>query len=186
MAGNDDKSFWDRARRHLIRYGGVFEPLIIERAQGSFVHDADGRAILDFTSGQMSALLGHGHPEIAAVVADHAQRLAHLFSGMLSRPVVDLATRLAEITPPGLDRAMLLSTGAEANEAAIKMAKLHTGKFEVVSFAQSWHGMTGGAASATYSAGRKGYGPAAVGSFAIPTPNPYRPDFTTPTGDLDW
>ena len=185
MSRNDDPTFWQNARRHLIRYGGSFEPLIIERAQGSFVHDADGRAILDFTSGQMSALLGHGHPEIAAVVADHAQRLDHLFSGMLSRPVVDLATRLAEITPPGLDRAMLLSTGAEANEAALKIAKLHTGKFEVVSFAQSWHGMTGGAASATYSAGRKGYGPAAVGSFAIPAPYPYRPRFER-DGRFDW
>ena len=185
MSRNDDPTFWQNARRHLIRYGGSFEPLIIERAQGSFVHDADGRAILDFTSGQMSALLGHGHPEIAAVVADHAQRLDHLFSGMLSRPVVDLATRLAGVTPPGLDRAMLLSTGAEANEAALKMAKLHTGKFEVVSFAQSWHGMTGGAASATYSAGRKGYGPAAVGSFAIPAPTPYRPRFER-DGRFDW
>ena len=185
MSRNADPDFWNNARRHLIRYGGTFEPLIIERAQGSFVYDADGRAILDFTSGQMSSLLGHGHPEIAAVVAEHARRLDHLFSGMLSRPVVDLATRLAAVTPPGLDRALLLSTGAEANEAAIKMAKLYTGKFEVVSFAQSWHGMTGGAASATYSAGRKGYGPAAVGSFAIPAPYPYRPRFER-DGQFDW
>ena len=185
MTRNTDPGFWNNARRHLIRYGGTFEPMIIERAQGSFVYDADGRAILDFTSGQMSSLLGHGHPEVAAVVAEHAHRVDHLFSGMLSRPVVDLATQLAEITPAGLDRAMLLSTGAEANEAAIKMAKLFTGKFEIVSFAQSWHGMTGGAASATYSAGRKGYGPAAVGSFAIPAPYPYRPRFER-NGQFDW
>ncbi len=185
MSRNADPAFWNNARRHLIRYGGTFEPMIIERAQGSFVYDADGRAILDFTSGQMSSLLGHGHPEVAAVVAEHAHRLDHLFSGMLSRPVVDLATQLAEITPAGLDRALLLSTGAESNEAAIKMAKLVTGKFEVVSFAQSWHGMTGGAASATYSAGRKGYGPAAVGSFAIPAPYPYRPRFER-NGQFDW
>ena len=185
MSRNADPAFWKNARGHLIRYGGNFEPMIIERAQGSFVYDADGRAILDFTSGQMSSLLGHGHPEVAAVVAEHARHLDHLFSGMLSRPVVDLATRLAEITPPGLDRSMLLSTGAEANEAAIKMAKLFTGKFEIVSFAQSWHGMTGGAASATYSAGRKGYGPAAVGSFAIPAPYPYRPRFER-DGRFDW
>ncbi|HEX5685790.1 MAG TPA: aspartate aminotransferase family protein [Ideonella sp.] len=185
MSRNADPAFWNNARRHLIRYGSTFEPMIIERAQGSFVYDADGRAILDFTSGQMSSLLGHGHPEVAAVVAEHARNLDHLFSGMLSRPVVDLATRLAELTPPGLDRAMLLSTGAESNEAAIKMAKLVTGKFEVVSFAQSWHGMTGGAASATYSAGRKGYGPAAVGSFAIPAPYPYRPRFER-NGQFDW
>jgi 2,2-dialkylglycine decarboxylase (pyruvate) len=185
MSRNADPTFWQNARQHLIRYGGTFEPMIIERAQGSFVYDADGRAILDFTSGQMSSLLGHGHPEVAAVVAEHARNLDHLFSGMLSRPVVDLASKLAEITPPGLDRSMLLSTGAEANEAAIKMAKLFTGKFEIVSFAQSWHGMTGGAASATYSAGRKGYGPAAVGSFAIPAPYPYRPRFER-NGHFDW
>jgi 2,2-dialkylglycine decarboxylase (pyruvate) len=72
---------------------------------------------------------------------------------------------------------MLLSTGGEANEAAIKIAKLVTGGWEVVGFAQSWHGMTGGAASATYKAGRRGYGPAAVGSFAIPAPNAFRPRF---------
>jgi 2,2-dialkylglycine decarboxylase (pyruvate) len=185
MSRNDDPAFWQNARRHLVRYGGRFEPMIIERAQGSFVYDADGRAILDFTSGQMSALLGHGHPEIAAVVADHARRLDHLFSGMLSRPVVDLATRLAAIAPAGLERSLLLTTGAEANEAALKLAKLYTGKYEVVGFAQSWHGMTGGAASATYSAGRRGYGPSAVGSFAINAPYPYRPRFER-NGACDW
>jgi 2,2-dialkylglycine decarboxylase (pyruvate) len=72
---------------------------------------------------------------------------------------------------------MLLSTGGEANEAAIKIAKLVTGGWEVVGFAQSWHGMTGGAAGATYKAGRRGYGPAAAGSFAIPAPNAFRPRF---------
>ncbi|MCP1836635.1 4-aminobutyrate aminotransferase-like enzyme [Bradyrhizobium sp. USDA 4532] len=137
MAGNDDKSFWDRARRHLIRYGGTFAPLIIERASGSFVYDADGRAILDFTSGQMSAVLGHGHPEIVQTISEHAERLDHLFSGMLTRPVVALAEQLAGLLPPGLDRVMLLSTGGESNEAAIKMAKLATGGFETVAFAQS-------------------------------------------------
>ena len=183
MSRNADPTFWARSRQHLIRYGGSFEPLIIERARGSFVHDADGRKILDFTSGQMSSLLGHGHPEIATVIADHAANLDHLFSGMLSRPIVDLATKLAEVAPAGLERSLLLSTGAEANEAAIKLAKLYTGKYEIVGFAQSWHGMTGAAASATYCAGRKGYGPAAVGSFAIPAPNPYRPRFG---GADDW
>ena len=177
MSRNDDEQFWRNARQHLIRYGGTFEPMIIERAQGSFVYDADDRPILDFTSGQMSAVLGHSHPEIVSVINEYAGKLDHLFSGMLSRPVVELATRLADVTPDGLDRALLLSTGAESNEAAIRMAKLVTGKFEIVGFAQSWHGMTGGAASATYSAGRKGVGPAAVGSYAIPAPFTYRPRF---------
>jgi 2,2-dialkylglycine decarboxylase (pyruvate) len=112
--------------------------------------------------------------------------LDHLFSGMLSRPVVDLARRLAGTLPAPLEKALLLTTGAESNEAAIRMAKLVTGKHEVVSFARSWHGMTQAAASATYSAGRKGYGPSAPGNFAIPAPNAYRPDFTHPDGSLDW
>lgn len=185
MSRNDDPEFWHAAREHLVRYGGTFAPMIIERAQGCFVYDADGRAILDFTSGQMSAVLGHGHPEIVEVVRDGIGRLDHLFSGMLSRPVVDLATRLAEIAPGDLQRALLLSTGAESNEAAIRMAKLVTGGYEIVGFAQSWHGMTGAAASATYSAGRRGVGPAAVGSFAIPAPFAYRPRFER-NGVYDW
>jgi 2,2-dialkylglycine decarboxylase (pyruvate) len=169
----------------LIRYGGRFSPDLIARARGSFVYTGDGRAILDFTSGQMSAILGHGHPEIVAVVTEQVERLAHLFSGMLSEPVLGLAEALTGICPKPLDRVLLLTTGAESNEAALRMARLYTGGFEVVGFAQSWHGMTGGAASATYSAGRRGYGPAAVGSLAIFAPNPYRPLFGA-AGAYDW
>ena len=185
MSKNSDRGFWDSAQKHLIRYGGAFEPAIIERAAGSFVYDADDKPILDFTSGQMSALLGHSHPRIVATVSRQVAQVAHLFSGMLSRPVVELAERLAALAP-GLDRVLLLSTGAESNEAAIRMAKLVTGKHEIVAFSKSWHGMTGVAASATYSAGRKGYGPAAVGSLAIPAPNSFRPRFRNADGSLDW
>jgi 2,2-dialkylglycine decarboxylase (pyruvate) len=149
------------------------------------VYDASGRAVLDFTSGQMSSILGHSHPAIVEVVREMVGRLDHLFSGMLSRPVIDLAEALGALAP-GLDRVLLLTTGAESNEAALRIARLVTGGWEVVGFSQSWHGMTGAAASATYSAGRRGYGPAAVGSMAIPAPNAYRPRFTTPTGELDW
>ena len=185
MSKNLDRGFWNAAQKHLIRYGGSFEPAIIERAAGSFVYDADDRPILDFTSGQMSALLGHSHPRIVSTVSRQVGEVAHLFSGMLSRPVVELAERLAALAP-GLDRVLLLSTGAESNEAAIRMAKLVTGKHEIVAFSKSWHGMTGVAASATYSAGRKGYGPAAVGSLAIPAPNSFRPRFKHADGSLDW
>jgi len=69
---------------------------------------------------------------------------------------------------------MFLSTGGEANEAALKLAKLYTGKFEVVGFTGAWHGMTSGAQSVNYFAGRKGYGPMMPGSLAIPAPNAYR------------
>jgi 2,2-dialkylglycine decarboxylase (pyruvate) len=185
MSLNADAAFWASANTHLTRYGPSFEQIIVERAEGSFVYDADGRGILDFTSGQMSAVLGHTHPDIVATVDRQMRAVAHLFSGMLSRPVVTLAERLAALAP-GLPRVQLLTTGAESNEAAIRMAKLVTGGHEVVGFAQSWHGMTGAAASATYSAGRRGYGPAAAGSFVIPAPNSYRPRFKHPDGSNDW
>ena len=180
-----DDAFWADVEKHLVRYGGSFVPEIIERAQGSFVYSEDGRKILDFTSGQMSAVLGHSHPDIVETVQRSIATLDHLFSGMLSRPVVDLARALADITPEPLETSLLLTTGAEANEAALKMAKLATGGHEVVSFSQSWHGMTTGAAAATYSAGRRGYGPPAPGNFAIPAPNAYRTRFDR-DGVHDW
>jgi len=176
-----DTEFWARARRHLLQYGGEFVDFVPVRAEGAFVYDAHGRRVLDFTSGQMSAILGHSHPEIVTTVRDAIARLDHLFSSMLSPPVVDLAEALAQLVP-SLPKVMLLSTGSEANEAAIKIAKLVTGGWEVVGFTQSWHGMTGAAASATYKAGRRGYGPMAVGSFAIPAPNAFRPRFH----GVDW
>lgn len=185
MSRNRDEQFWRSAREHLVRYGGSFSPVIIERASGSYLYDADGRAILDFTSGQMSAILGHGHPEIVAVIHEAAARLDHLYSGMLSRPVVNLAERLTELTPPPLERALFISTGSESNEAAIRMAKLVTGKFEIVAFAQSWHGMTGASSAATYAFGRSGYGPMGVGTMAIPAPNTLRPRFG-PAQTYDW
>ena len=182
-----EDAFWADVDRHVLRYhGGTFVPSVIERAAGSFVYDHAGRAVLDFTSGQMSAILGHSHPDVVATVRDSVERLDHLFSGMLSRPVVTLCRRLAELTPAPLTRTMLLTTGAEANEAALALAKLYTGGYEIVSFSQSWHGMTSGARSATYSAGRRGYGPPAPGGFAIPAPNPYRSRFGADwRGELD-
>jgi 2,2-dialkylglycine decarboxylase (pyruvate) len=164
----------DQFARHLIRYGGDFPDLLVEQAEGSWLTTEDGRRILDFTSGQMCATLGHGHPAIAAAMREASGRVVHLFSGFLSRDVTELARELMALLPEPLTRAMFLSTGGEANEAALRLAKLHTGGHEVLAFAGSWHGMTAGASSSTYSAGRRGYGPAMPGTMALPTPNPYR------------
>lgn len=180
------QGFWADADRHLVRYGAKFTPRVIERAAGSYVYDETGARILDFTSGQMSAILGHSHPDVVATVNESMTSLDHLFSGMLSRPVVDLAKELAATLPRTLDKLLLLTTGAEANEAAIKMAKLATGKYEIVSFDRSWHGMTSGAASATFSAGRRGYGPPIPGNLTLPTPNAYRSPFRRADGTYDW
>ncbi|MGW6501909.1 aspartate aminotransferase family protein [Nonomuraea angiospora] len=179
-------TFWADVEDHLVRYIPAFSPRIIERAAGSYVYDSDGNAILDFTSGQMSAVLGHSHPAIVKAVSDCVGSLDHLFSGMLSRPVVELAKRLSQTLPDNLTKMLLLSTGAESNEAAIKMAKLFTGRYEIVSFDRSWHGMTSGAAAATFSAGRRGYGPTMPGNFILPTPNAYRSGFRKQDGSYDW
>jgi 2,2-dialkylglycine decarboxylase (pyruvate) len=80
-----DAAFWTRARRHLLKYGGEFVDFVPVRAEGAFLYDAAGRRVLDFTSGQMSAVLGHSHPEIVATVRDSIGRLDHLFSSMVSR-----------------------------------------------------------------------------------------------------
>src|SRR5437870_11882872 len=146
-----DTEFWARGRRHLLKYGGEFVDFVPVRAEGAFLYDAAGRRVLDFTSGQMSAVLGHSHPEIVATVRDGIGRLDHLFSSMLSRPVVDLAEALARLVPP-LPKVMVLSTGGEVNEAAIKIAKLVSGGWDVA-FEQSWYGMTVAAASTTYKFG---------------------------------
>ena len=184
--GNDDPLFWEKARAHLVRYGGDFAPFIAERAQGSFMWDASGRRILDFCSGQMSAIIGHSHPEIVEVVRRIVGELDHLYSTILSRPVVDLAALLAELAPGKLDRVLLVSTGGESNEAAIRMAKLASGRHEMVGLSRSWHGVTGGAASSTYSSSRRGYGPAHVGSFVLPAPDAYRSRFVGADGVYDW
>lgn len=142
--------------------------------------------MLDWTSGQMSTLIGHGNPEIVETIHSHAKNLDHLFSGMLSPPVISLAKRLTGLTPIGLDKAFFLSTGGESNEAAIRLAKFYTGKFEIVGLAASWHGVTGTAIGAQYHAGRAGYGPNMPGNFALPTPNAYRSIFRHPDGSYDW
>lgn len=181
-----DTTFLDEADRLLIRYGPTFTPRLIERASGAYVFDSEGTPILDFTSGQMSSILGHAHPDIVSTVSSAVASLDHLFSGMLSAPVLGLADRLTATLPDPLNKALLLSTGAESNEAAIKMAKLFTGRYEIVSFDRSWHGMTQGAASATFSAGRRGYGPPTPGNLALPSPNAYRSPFRAPDGSYDW
>ncbi|GAA3535188.1 aspartate aminotransferase family protein [Nonomuraea rosea] len=181
-----DTTFWDEADRLLIRYGVGFTPRVIERASGAHVFDRQGTPILDFTSGQMSAILGHAHPDIVATVSAAVASLDHLYSGMLSAPLLELADRLTATLPPELGKMLLLTTGAEANEAAIKMAKLATGRYEIVSFDRSWHGMTQGAASATFSAGRRGYGPPVPGNLALPAPNAYRSPFRSSDGSHDW
>jgi 2,2-dialkylglycine decarboxylase (pyruvate) len=159
---------------HLIHYGRDFLDELIVRAKGSYLYTEDGRAILDFSSGQMCATIGHSHPKILKAIKKAGETVIHLDSTMLSPDVVALANRLCELLPEQLSKVQLLNTGGEANEAALRLAKIATGRFEIIGMAGSWHGTTTGAASTTYAHGRKKYGPMMPGSLAIPSPNCYR------------
>lgn len=174
------------ADQYLLSYGTSYHPEIITSADGIYIETHTGHRMMDFTSGQMSCLIGHGNPEVVHVIHEHAQHLDHLFSGMISPPVINLAKRLTSVTPDGLDKAFFLSTGGESNEAAIRLAKFHTGKFEVVGLAASWHGMTGVSLGAQYHAGRAGYGPLMPGNLVLPSPNAYRSIFRHADGSYDW
>jgi 2,2-dialkylglycine decarboxylase (pyruvate) len=169
-----EEAMWDIVEHHLVRYGGSFAPRIIERAKGSYLYDRQGNKILDFTSGQMCATLGHNHPEVVRAIHKACEEVLHLFSGMLSPSVVEMADALCALLPPELQKVLFLNTGSEVNEAALRMAKLYTGGFEVVALSASWHGMTAGASASTFVSARKGYGPTIPGNLALPTPNCYR------------
>lgn len=86
----------------------------------------------------MSSILGHSHPEICATINDQMGRLDHLLSSFISEPVADLAELLTSLMPDPLDKTFFLNTGSETTEAALKIAKCASGKFEVVAFAASY------------------------------------------------
>ena len=164
------------ARDHLIRYGGDSFPNLFTEAKGCILRDDTGREILDFTSGQMCATIGHNHPNIVKAVERAGQTAYHMFSGMIPEAVAELALRIArDWMPAGLNKSLWINTGSESNEAALRMAKMYTGGFEVIAIGGSWHGVTGAASSASFASDRRGYGVPTPGVFAIPEPNAYRP-----------
>lgn len=166
----------DAAREYLVRYGGDTFPQLFVQARGTVVRDDTGREILDFTSGQMCATIGHNHPAIVQAVQDAGQKAFHLFSGMIPEVVAALGQTLArDWMPRGLSKSLFVNTGAESNEAALRMAKLHTGGYEVLAVGGSWHGVTGGTSAVSFASDRKGYGVPVPGVFVMPEPNAYRP-----------
>jgi 2,2-dialkylglycine decarboxylase (pyruvate) len=124
----------------------------------------------------MCATIGHNHPAILKAIAEASDTALHFFSGMIPEVAAELCRTLAEDwLPSPLTKSLLVSTGSESNEAALRMAKLHTGGYEVLAIGGSWHGVTGGAAATSFASDRRGYGPTVPGVFVIPEPNSYRP-----------
>ena len=131
------------------RRQGGWNPLLVTRAEGCKFWDADGREYLDFSSQLVATNLGHANPRISAAIAEQARTLAYLAPGMASPARAELSQKLREIVPPGLDHFFFSTSGTEANEAALKIARAVTNRSKIISRFRSYHGATAASISVT-------------------------------------
>src|SRR5262245_11290476 len=124
-------------------------PLVAERGSGAVIEDVDGNRFLDFTAGIAVTNTGHCHPEVVAAITDQAGKLLHMSgTDFYYRPQIDLAERLAKVAPGSSPKKVFFTnSGAEALEAALKLARWHTKRNRVVAFFGAFHGRTHGAMS---------------------------------------
>jgi taurine---2-oxoglutarate transaminase len=128
---------------------GALRPLPVARAEGSYFWDYDGHRYLDFSSQLVNTNLGHQHPRVTAAIAEQAARLATIAPQHAVEVRGQAAARIAALAPDGLEKVFFTGGGADANENAIRMARLHTGRSKVLSFYRSYHGSTGAAITST-------------------------------------
>src|SRR5947209_6134111 len=138
-------------------------PLVCGRGSGAVIEDVDGNLFLDFTAGIAVCATGHCHPEVVAAIQDQAGKLIHMSgTDFYYQPQIDLAQRLAEVAP-GVSpkRIFFTNSGAEALEAALKLARWHTGRSRAIAFFGAFHGRTYGAMSLSGSkvVHRRGFSP---------------------------
>lgn len=122
-------------------------PPVIERAEGVYLYDYDGRRIIDFSSGLMNVNIGHGNPRIAAAVQGQMEQVAFVTPGCVTAVRGQLGRKLASLMPGDLNKAFFTLCGATSIENAIKLARLATGRHKILSRYQSYHGATAGAMS---------------------------------------
>jgi len=128
---------------------GNLRPLPIARAEGSYFWDYDGQRYLDFSCQLVNTNIGHQHPRVTAAIAEQAARLATIAPQHANEARAEAATRIAALAPDGMEKVFFTNGGADANENAIRMARLHTGRTKVLSFYRSYHGNTGAAITST-------------------------------------
>ena len=166
------------ARERYVPRGIATTPLVVTRAEGARVWDADGRSYVDFAGGIACQNAGHGLPSVVAAVHEQVDSYLHqCFMVGLYEPYVEVCRRLAELSPcAGTEqKTLLVNSGAEAIENAVKIARAATGRQAVVVFENSFHGrtlltleMTG---NVKY---KRGFGPFPPGVHRVPAPYPYR------------
>ncbi len=153
-------------------------PLVAARGEGAMIEDVDGNRFLDFNAGIAVVSTGHCHPKVVAAIGEQSKRLIHMSgTDFYYENMVQLAEKLAAIAPgPGPHRVYFGNSGAEATEAAMKLARYHSGRDKFIAFTGSFHGRTLGALSLTASkvVQRKGFGPLVPGVYHAHFPDPYR------------
>ncbi|HEV2177095.1 MAG TPA: acetyl ornithine aminotransferase family protein [Terriglobia bacterium] len=153
-------------------------PLVARRGEGMFIEDVDGNTFLDFSAGIAVVSTGHCHPDVVRAIERQAQTLIHMSGTDFYYPLLaQLAQKLAEIAPgKSPKRVYFGNSGTEAMEAALKLARYHTGRHRFIAFFNCFHGRTFGSLSLTSSkaAQRRGFGPLLSGVVHAPYPNPYR------------
>ena len=123
--------------------------LEIVSAEGIYLYDVNGRSFIDFISGISVSNLGHSHPEVVKAVQEQAEKYMHLmvYGEFVDSPQVKYARRLAEFLPEKLSSVYFTNSGTEATEGALKLAKRFTGRTQIISFKNAYHGSTQGALS---------------------------------------
>jgi 4-aminobutyrate aminotransferase len=162
------------ARRIIERDGRVLSPsytrgypLVADRGEAAIVTDVDGNRFLDFNAGIAVVATGHCHPQVVKAIQQQAARLIHMSgTDFYYENMVTLAEKLARIAPGGVERRIFFgNSGTEAMEAAMKLARYHTGRHRFIAFTGAFHGRTLGALSLTASktVQRRGFGPLVPG-----------------------
>jgi 4-aminobutyrate aminotransferase len=150
-------------------------PLVVARGSGAVIEDVDGNRFLDMTAGIAVTATGHCHPEVVAAIQDQAAKLLHMSgTDFYYAPEIDFAQRLAEAMPgPSSNRVFFTNSGAEALEAALKLARIHTGRSRVIAFLGAFHGRTYGAMSLSGSklVHRRGFSPLVPDIHHVPFPH---------------
>ncbi|MEX2645957.1 MAG: aspartate aminotransferase family protein [Gaiellaceae bacterium] len=176
-ANREEAALLDSARQFLLvtrMESSRLDGPVFASGEGSVVYDVQGRAYLDFNSGQMCSALGHRPPSVVAAIKEAADTLIHASSMFFNVAEIRLGERLSRILPGALRRSIFLESGADSNETAISIAKAYTGRYEVASPHVSFHGLTDTTRALTYAGWHKGYGPYAPGIYAILAPYRYR------------
>jgi len=127
---------------------GGLNPLNIERAEGVYMWDRDGKKYIDFSSQLMNVNIGHGNQRITDAVAKQMQEVSFVYPGAVTKARGDLGKLIAEITPGNLTKTFFTLGGAEAVENSIKVARIYTGRSKIISHYRSYHGATYGAMAA--------------------------------------